>query len=244
MQNKSNFLFWAWIGKESTANPNYKWNTGSEGEVNWPRLHRNHKENKHQPLTHTKPGWNMCCPSTELMWSEGRSGPLKDFNSWPAWGMVDLVVCHPNHNCPGFLVQARGFVIPLHQHVLLYPVTGPDLLELDFKKAKENPAVLFLLFSWQPHGCSYIWPVFQPKPRQAGRLVKNSLLRACKKKKILNRMGQVSLHLVFARDGSVNQSRGTEIPLLSRQLLKQNQAPKRACPSHCCTQACIRNIPK
>ena len=90
-------------------------------------------------------------------------------------------------------------------------------------------------FSWQPHGHTCIWPVFQPKPCQAGGLVKKAHLRACKK--ILNRMGQVSLHLVFARDGSVNQSRGTKTPLLSRWLLKQKlgaKAPKRAYPSHRC----------
>ena len=28
------------IGEESTANPSYKWKTGSGGEVIWPRLHR------------------------------------------------------------------------------------------------------------------------------------------------------------------------------------------------------------
>lgn len=28
---------------------------------------------------------------------------------------LDLLMCHPNRNCPGLLVQARGLLTPLYQ---------------------------------------------------------------------------------------------------------------------------------
>lgn len=70
--------------------------------------------------------------------------PLKDFDGWLVWGMVDLVMCHPNHNCPGFLIQGKRFVIPPHLHVQLYPSTGPNLFKFGLKKAKKIQLFHFL----------------------------------------------------------------------------------------------------
>lgn len=70
----------------------------------------------------------------------------KGFEGWLQWGMADLVMCHPNHNCPGLLMQGKGFVISLHLHVLLYPSTSPNLFKFILKKTQENPAVPFPFF--------------------------------------------------------------------------------------------------
>lgn len=108
------------------------------GEVIWLRLHRNQKENEHQHLIHTKSVRNACCPSAELtqrllcastgfqqLASVGNSGP----------GHVP-----PKSHLPRLSGASKRTVTPVHEHMLLYPFTGPDLPDLGFKKAKDNPA--------------------------------------------------------------------------------------------------------
>lgn len=70
-----------------------------------------------------KSHWNMCWPSAQPM--QGLLCASEGFRWLAVWGKADLAICHPNHNCPGLLMQGKGSVIPLH---LLYLSTSPNLL--------------------------------------------------------------------------------------------------------------------
>lgn len=192
------------------------------GEVIWLRLHRNQKENEHQHLTHTKSVRNACCPSAELMQrllcaskgfqqlaSVGNSGPghVPPKSHLPRLSGASKRICNPG-------APARA-ALSLHR-----PRSAQPWLQ---ESQRQSSCSFGFFFSAGSHTDVHTF-CHSSSPNHASLVNKGLGLV----KKILNLMGHISLPLVFARGGSVNRSRGTEIPLLmlSRRLLKQTQAPR------------------